>query len=116
MESDFITYPGSAGNKFSKREGSIEKITGHNCPNKCALPCRARPAAAQLVEEAPRALSPGNLLLGEHDMQRLRVTGGAGPGLFHIHDQGCHVVRMFDAKGDDGGAGLGHGHLGEERL
>lgn len=40
---------------------------------------------------------------------------GLGPGLFHVYDQGCHIVGMFDAKGDDGGAGLGHCHLGEER-
>lgn len=108
-------YLGTAGNTFSKWE-SIEKRAGHNCPSKRALPCRARPAAAQLVEEPPKALSSGSLLLGGHDVQRLSVTGGAGPGLFHVHDQGCHVVRMLDAKGDDRGAGLGHCHLGEERL
>lgn len=42
-----------------------------------------------------------------------------GPGLFHIHHEGHHVVRMFDAEGDDGGTGLGHCHLGRrgcERL
>lgn len=41
---------------------------------------------------------------------------GWGPGLVHIHNQGCHVVRMLDAEGDNGGAVLGHCHLGEERL
>lgn len=36
---------------------------------------------------------------------------GLGPGLFYVHNQRCHVVRMFDAKGDVGGAGLGQRYL-----
>lgn len=36
--------------------------------------------------------------------------------LLHINHQGNHVVRVFDAKGDNWGAGLGQGHLGEEGL
>ena len=116
---DFIIYLGIARNKVSKWE-RIEKITDRNCPNKHALPSRARLAAAQPEEEAPIALNSGSLLVGGCDMQRLPALGGGGwggrAGLFHIHNQGRHVVRVFDAKGDDGGAGLGHRHLGEERL
>lgn len=44
------------------------------------------------------------------------TCGGSGcrarPGLLHVHHQGRHVVGMFDAEGDDGGAWLGHCHLG----
>lgn len=46
------------------------------------------------------------------DMHRL--TGWLG--LFHVNNQGRHVVRMFDAEGDNGGTRLGQDHLGEERL
>lgn len=35
-------------------------------------------------------------------------------GLFHIDNQGCHVVRMLDAKGDGWSTGLVQGHLEEE--
>lgn len=35
-------------------------------------------------------------------------------GLFHIDNQGCHVVRMLDAKGDGRSTGLVQGHLEEE--
>lgn len=112
---DFIIYLGTARNKVSKWE-HIEKITDCNCPKKHALPSRARPAAAQLEEEAPTALSSGNRWWG--DVQRLLAVAGEGgvAGLVHIHDQGRHVVRVFDAKGDDRGAGPGHRHLGEEWL
>ena len=49
---------GTAGNKISKWESSIEKIIGHNCPNRYALPYRARLATAQLGEEASLAHGP----------------------------------------------------------
>lgn len=45
-----------------------------------------------------------------------RRVWGCGVGLVRLHDQGRHVVRVFDAEGDDGSAGLGHRHLGEKRL
>lgn len=41
---------------------------------------------------------------------------GAGTRLLDVHDQGCHVVRVLDAEGHDGGAGLGQCHLTEDRL
>lgn len=100
---DFIIYLGTARNKVSKWE-RIEKITDCSWLNERALPSRAGPAAA---------LSSGHLLVG-----RCAETSsmGVGPGLVHIHDQGRHVVRVFDAEGDNRGAGPGHRHLGEERL
>lgn len=70
---DFIIYLGTARNKVSKWE-HIEKITDCNCPKKHALPSRARPAAAQLEEEAPTALSLGNLLVG----RRAEASGSGG--------------------------------------
>ena len=79
---DFIIYLGIARNKVSKWE-RIEKITDHNCPNKHALPSRARLAAAQLEEEAPTALN-SSLLVGGltcRGFQRRGAGGGeAGPG------------------------------------
>lgn len=100
---DFIIYLGTARNKVSKWE-RIEKITDCNWLNERALPSRAGPAAA---------LSSGHLLVGRCAEAS---SVGVGSGLVHIHDQGRHVVRVFDAEGDNRGAGPGHRHLGEERL
>lgn len=91
---------GTAANKISKWESSIEKITGRSCLNKRVPLCRAA-GPGRPVGERPEPTSQG----------RAPAQARCRPGLVHVHDQRCHVVRMFYAEGDDGGAGLSHCYL-----